>query len=206
MAKATIIPVETPGELYCHLQGHEPQPCYIEVDLEGGTISATYDPEIGGGVPKSVWTGYIRRFRIPPLTAEVANATMEKIKPLVETMLDHWDEEWDGSDWRAHLLPEGLRAQEQISELLEEDTNYWLPEDVVFPLDEVDWFPYVKDEVTADSTNEQLEELAHRTVADLEMGVPSGVLPDEAHEDILERLLSYRDELREELREEEDSE
>lgn len=201
MAKATILPVETPGELYCHLQGHEPQPCYIEVDLEGGTISATYDPEIGGGVPKSVWTGYIRRFRIPPLTAEVANATMEKIKPLVETMLDHWDEEWDGSDWRAHLLPEGLRAQEQISELLEEDTNYWLPEDVVFPLDEVDWFPYVKDEVTADSTNEQLEELAHRTVADLEMGVPSGVLPDEAHEDILERLLSYRDELREELQE-----
>lgn len=201
MAKATIIKVETPGELYCHFQGHEPQPCYIEVDLEGGTISATYDPEIGGGVPKSVWTGYIRRFRIPPLTAEVANATMEKIKPLVETMLDHWDEEWDGNDWRAHLLPEGLRAQEQISELLEEDTNYWLPEDVVFPLDEVDWFPYVKDEVTADSTNEQLEELAHRTVADLEMGVPSGVLPDEAHEDILERLLSYRDELREELQE-----
>lgn len=202
MAKATIIPVETPGELYCHLQGHEPQPCYIEVDLEGGTISATYDPEIGGGVPKSVWTGYIRRFRIPPLTAEVANATMEKIKPLVETMLDHWDEEWDGSDWRAHLLPEGLRAQEQISELLEEDTNYWLPEDVVFPLDEVDWFPYVKDEVTADSTNEQLEELAHRTVADLEMGVPSGVLPDDAYEDILERLLDYRDELKEEEEEE----
>lgn len=202
MAKATIIPVETPGELYCHLQGHQPQPCYIEVDLEEGTISATYDPEIGGGVPKSVWTGYIRRFRIPPLTAEVANATMEKIKPLVETMLDHWDEEWDGSDWRAHLLPEGLRAQEQISELLEEDTNYWLPEDVVFPLDEVDWFPYVKDEVTADSTNEQLEELAHRTVADLEMGVPSGVLPDDAYEDILERLLDYRDELKEEEEEE----
>lgn len=201
MAKATIIPVETPGELYCHLQGHEPQPCYIEVDLEGGTISATYDPEIGGGVPKSVWTGHVRRFRIPPLTADVANATMEKIKPLVETMLDHWDEEWDGGDWRAYLLPEGLRAQEQISELLEEDINYWLPEDVVFPLDEVDWFPYVKDEVTADSTNEQLEELARRTVADLEMGVPSGVLPDEAYDDILERLLSYRDELREELQE-----
>ena len=34
MAKATIIKVETPAELYCHIQGHEPQPCYIEVDLE----------------------------------------------------------------------------------------------------------------------------------------------------------------------------
>jgi len=198
MAKATIIKVETPGELYCHIQGHQPQPCYIEVDLESGTISATYDPEIGGAIPKSVWTGYVRRFRIPPLTADVANATMEKIKPLVETMLDNWEEEWDGNDWRAHLLPEGLRAQEQISELVEENPDYWFPEDVVFPLEEVDWFPYVKDEVTADSTNEQLEELARETVADLEKGVPSGVLPDDAYEDILERLTSYREELREE--------
>lgn len=200
MAKATIIPVETPGELYCHLQGHQPQPCYIEVDLEEGTISATYDPEIGGGIPKSVWTGHVRRFRIPPLTAEVANATMEEIRPLVETMLDHWDEEWDGSDWRAHLLPEGLRAQEQISELVE-NPGRWFPEDEVYHLDEGDWFPYVQDEVNTDTTDEQLKELARRTVADLEEGVPSGVLPDEAHEDILERLLSYRDELREELRE-----
>lgn len=200
MAKATIIPVETPGELYCHIQGHQPQPCYIEVDLERGTISATYDPEIGGGVPKSVWNGYVRRFRIPPLTAEVANATMEKIKPLVETMLDHWDEEWDGGDWRASLLPEGLRAQEKISELVE-DPGRWFPEDEVFPLDEGDWFPYVQDEVDTDTTDEQLEELARETVADLEKGVPSGVLPDEAYEDILERLTSYRDELREELQE-----
>src|SRR5690554_7853969 len=80
MAKATIIKVETPAELYCHIQGHQPQPCYIEVDLEEGTISATHDPEIGGGVPKSVWTGHVRRFRIPPLTADAANAIMEKIK------------------------------------------------------------------------------------------------------------------------------
>lgn len=201
MAKATIIPVETPGELYCHIQGHQPQPCYIEVDLERGTISATYDPEIGGAIPKSVWAGYVRRFRIPPLTADVANATMEKIKPLVETMLDHWDEEWDGNDWRAYLLPEGFRAQETISELVE-DPGRWFPEDEVYPLDEGDWFPYVQDEVNTDTTDEQLEELARETVADLEKGVPSGVLPDEAYEDILERLTSYREELREELQEE----
>lgn len=200
MAKATIIKVETPGELYCHIQGHQPQPCYIEVDLERGTISATYDPEIGGAIPKSVWNGYVRRFRIPPLTADVANATMEKIKPLVETMLDHWDEEWDGNDWRAYLLPEGFRAQEQISELVE-DPGRWFPEDEVHHLDEGDWFPYVRDEVDTDTTDEQLEELARRTVVDLEKGVPSGVLPDEAYEDILERLMSYRDELREELQE-----
>ena len=205
MAKATIIKVETPAELYCHIQGHEPQPCYIEVDLEEGTISATYDPEIGGGVPKSVWTGHVRRFRIPPLTADAANTIMEKIKPLVEIMLDNWEEEWDGSDWWAHLLPAGIRAQEQISELVEEDTDYWLPEDVVFPLEEIDWFPYVKDEVTADTTDEQLEELAHRTVKDLEMGVPSGVLPEGSYDDIVERLMDYRDELKEE-EEEEDAE
>lgn len=201
MAKATIIKVETPAELYCHIQGHEPQPCYIEVDLENGTISATYDPEIGGGVPKSVWTGHVRRFRIPPLTADAANTIMEKIKPLVEIMLDNWEEEWDGGDWWAHLLPAGIRAQEEISELVEDD--YWLPEDMVFPLEDIDWFPYVKDEVTADTTDEQLKELAHRTVKDLEMGVPSGVLPEGTYDDIVERLMDYRDELKEE---EEDAE
>jgi len=197
MAKATIIKVETPAELYRRYQGHASQPCYIEVDLEEGTISATYDPNTGS-VPASVWHGYVRRFRIPPLTADVANATMEKIKPLVETMLDNWEEDWDGHNWWARLLPEGIRAQEEISELVEEDPDYWLPEDVVFPLEEIDWFPYVKDEVAAHTTDEQLEELARRTVADLEMGVPSGVLPDDAFDDILERLTDYRDELKEE--------
>jgi len=88
---------------------------------------------------------------------------------------------------------------------VEEDSDYWLPEDVVFPLEDIDWFPYVKDEVTADTTDEQLEELAHRTVKDLEMGVPSGVLPEGSYDDIVERLMDYRDELKEE-EEEEDAE
>src|SRR5690606_41531578 len=107
-------------------------------------------------------------------------------------------------NWRAGRRPAGHRAQEEIPELVEEDPDYWLPEDVVCPREEIDWFPYSKDEVTAHTTDEQLEELARRTVADLEMGVPSGVLPDDAFDDILERLTDYRDELQEE--EEEDAE
>jgi len=63
-----------------------PQPCHIEIDWQRETISADYNPEIGGGVPADVWDNRRTWIRIPLLRHQAINEIMEAIKPVANRL------------------------------------------------------------------------------------------------------------------------
>lgn len=164
---ALIIPTE-PTKLYVHYTGQsEPQPCYIELDLRGGTLLADYDAAVGGARPFSVHYGFERRYPIPRLHGEAADAWMEKIRPLADRILADWESEWNGHDTVAVLGEDGLAAEGEILAMLGLDgppgnssfsptemITVWTPDDGAVTGQEAQNF-----EITADTTDERLAEI-----------------------------------------------
>jgi hypothetical protein len=106
-------------ELYRHYDGQsEAQGCYIELDLRGESLHATYNAEVGNAVPFSVYHGFERRYSIPVLTGDAANELMEQIAPLADRILADWDEHWDGNNMKARLGEDAQAAEEEIESLL----------------------------------------------------------------------------------------
>lgn len=115
-----IIECDEPDELFRHYDGQSgPQPCYIELDLVNGVLSAEYDSIVGSGAPATVHHGQDRRWSIPMLTAKAANRVMEEILPLANRIHADWEDVWDGSNHVAKLGADALAAEEEIEEKLE---------------------------------------------------------------------------------------
>ena len=116
-----IIRVVNPKELYGRYIGQtQAQPTYIELDLEDKTLSADWNGEIGNGVPMDVWHGLIRRYHIPCLVADEANALMEEILPLAERVIAGAEIVWDGSNWVAKLNEDAEDAEMEIDRICEQ--------------------------------------------------------------------------------------
>lgn len=114
-----IIEVNAPDALYCHYDGQgEPQTCYIELDLENGTLSADYDVAVGGGVPATVHNGIDRRYPIPILTGDAVNEAMRELLPLAERVHAGSSIEWDGRNNVGELDEDAKAAEEEIEEAL----------------------------------------------------------------------------------------
>lgn len=176
-----IIECTDPAELHHHYDGQtEPQPAYIELDLRAGTLLATFDAEIGGAVPFSVYHGFERRYGIPSLTAEAANRVMEELAPLANRILADWDEEWDGNNMVARLGEDAQAAEEEIEKKLgldlgdssyDGDSQGFDPSDLVTAWDvdgavngsEADDYG-----ITADTTDARLEEIEQSILGDLQ--------------------------------------
>jgi len=77
MANITIKIVEKLDEIFFKYDWSvNPQPVYIELDCEYGTISAGYIPETGGLTHVSVRDGIVKRFEIPHVKVDTANRLM----------------------------------------------------------------------------------------------------------------------------------
>ena len=100
MSTLSIATVDSPAELFeIYPNQHEPQSCFIGLNLSSGRMSAGYNPEIGNAVPMDVWHGLVRRYHLPgPPVAAVANALMEDMADHARTVLDHAEVVWDGSN------------------------------------------------------------------------------------------------------------
>lgn len=108
-------------ETYLHVQypgQTSPQDCYIELDLEGETLSANYNAEVGNAVPLAVYHGRRRRYTIPALTATAANALMEELLPLMEKLAADTHITWDGRNNIACLGEDAVAAEDEIDEKL----------------------------------------------------------------------------------------
>ena len=100
MTTLSIIPVSGHAELLDLYPGQQkPRPCYVQLDLATGRMSAEIDPEIGNAVPMGVWHGLVRRYHLPgPPVAAVANAVMADMADHAQTVLDHAQVTWDGDN------------------------------------------------------------------------------------------------------------
>ncbi len=116
-----IIRVVNPTGLYGRYDGQtQEQPAYIELDLEDKTLSADWNGEIGNAVPMDVWHGLRRRYHIPCLVADEANALMEEIAPLCERVVAGSEIVWDGNNWVAKLNEDAEDAEMEIDRMCEQ--------------------------------------------------------------------------------------
>ncbi|MCX5199697.1 hypothetical protein OOK31_38470 [Streptomyces sp. NBC_00249] len=100
----------------------EAQSCYIELGLEDGVFLADHSSDVGNPMtPDSVRRGVDRRWAIPALTGDAANALLEELAPLAERMLADWTPELDSShsETLAVLGEDGEAAEREIRELIE---------------------------------------------------------------------------------------
>lgn len=157
-----IIPTE-PAKLFKHYDGQSVQDAYIELDLREQTLLADYNAVVGNAIPGEVRNGFERRYQIPLLTGEAADALMKQIRPLAEEIVEDWREEWNGHNHVVILGEDAEIAENQIEEIVfavREDydpasyVTVWTPDNGACPGNEAKTF-----DITADTTDERLAEI-----------------------------------------------
>jgi len=119
-----IVECASDTELYGHYPGqHTRQECYIQVSLRDGTVWADYNAETSNAVPIEVHQGFDRRYGIPLLTGQTANALLAEIAPLAERMCSDWESVWDGNNSMAVLGPQGTVAEAELCSRLGWDAD-----------------------------------------------------------------------------------
>lgn len=121
MKKITITPVVGRLSLHCLYNSQiTSQPCFIDLDLETGNVSAGYNPEIGGNsFPTAVFNGIWRRYAIPCMTGGSANNLMEELVPLLQTVLDGSIVVHNGQNWVGRLTEEAKTSEYQIENYID---------------------------------------------------------------------------------------
>lgn len=151
-----------PDALYRHYEGQlDVQPCHIALSLESGLFTADYNPEVGSGVPESVWNNRTLWWTIPCLTAEGVNDLLDELAPLAQRVLDGATVEWDGKSGNkiGWLNSDATAASEEIAATCDmiENTDY--PH--VVEWDAGDWFSAGDlPEVAAETSDADLSRLA----------------------------------------------
>jgi len=173
-----IIECTETDELYRHYaRENQPQPAYIELDLRDGSMLATYNVEVDNSVPPAVRYRLKRRYDIPVLTSKAANRVMREIAPLAERVLADHEEGWNGSNHVAFLGDDAIAAEEELEKRLALG-EHWDESDLLTVWDvdsavngeEADEYG-----ITADTTDERLDEIAAEITRDMGVDVVNGL-------------------------------
>ena len=159
-------------ELFAHYDRQtEPQSCYIELDCQTGLLSASYNAEIGNAVPFSVYHGHDRRYSIPCLVADAANALMSEIAPLAQRVLDGYSSHWDGNNHVARLDDDASKADEAIEAMC--DNLDPADGETVVGCDASEWlYGWDRlDEITAGTTDEQIDAMESEITAETDENI-----------------------------------
>lgn len=128
MTSVTIKTVSNLDEIFCKYEGQmQPQPMHIDFDLRTGTLSAGYDPEIGGFMPVVVYKGIVKRFSMAHVKVDTINRLMfdivssglarrvmsgctddaqeaiDEISDMCHDVMGDLDV-WDASDWLSTIV------------------------------------------------------------------------------------------------------
>jgi hypothetical protein len=98
-----------------------PQGAFVELD-EGGTVSASWNGEVGNGVPVSVWHGRTLRWSVPSAVSGQALAGYlegEGLALLERVHLGHASM-WDGSNLVGCLSEDAQAASRELGQDLQE--------------------------------------------------------------------------------------
>ncbi len=165
--RLAVIKMTRPDELYCCYGSQtEQQPCYAELDLERGTLTADYDAEVGGAVPLDVWHGRTLRFPMPCLLGDDANGLLDVIAPLAQIILDGAEIVWDGNNHVGRMTDAAVDASDKITKICEDaEQDYltltgWYAEDWLGEVDADDLG------ITADTTDDELTAIEQKLDAE----------------------------------------
>lgn len=151
--------------LYCHYESQiSPQPCYVELDCDNRTLSASYDAEIGPAVPVRVWHHRIIRFQIPCLTDEAVNDLLDEIAEDASAICEGYERVWDGNNHVGRFTED---ADGLIQALNERCQGPWDERSTINVWHAGDWYEPVTDidlceelGLTANTTDDELNEMA----------------------------------------------
>ncbi|MGW5003284.1 hypothetical protein ACWEP8_37150 [Streptomyces hydrogenans] len=172
MTELTILPTGA-TELHLQYAGQtKPQPAYLELDLQTGRLYADTDSEVGGAYPFSVHYGFDRRYGIPALTGQAADRLMQEIRPLAQRILNDWEEIWDGNNMVARLGKDAAEAEEEIEAIVSRYGNEYEVDAAdliaVWDLDGATNGDEASEyDITPDTTDERLDEIAREIRSDL---------------------------------------
>lgn len=183
-----IIAVKKMADLYRQYPGQlRAQRCYVEIDCKHGTLSCSYDAEVGNAVPAYVYHGHAIRYGIPCLTPEAANGLMDAILPLAQRVEAGYTSDWDGDNMVGRYNEDATEALGIIEDMLR-DIDY---EDQIEAWDAGDWLGdvthyYNRDgahcrrenveivkidcigTITADTTDNEISEMVEKIEDELE--------------------------------------
>lgn len=106
------------AELYCkYPRQSENQDCHVAIDCRSRRLWAEYNPEIGNARPFEVYHGHVRRYTIPALREDAANALLDDLAELADRVCDGYESVWDGHNHVAKLDEDAQEAEEEIERL-----------------------------------------------------------------------------------------
>lgn len=141
-----VIHVQEPAELFCMYDGQfQPQSCYVELDLQDGTLSAGYNAEIGNAVPSAVYHGHVRRYLIPCLRGDIANQLLDTLAPLAERVITGYVSSWNGHAHIAALTDDAQDADHAINAAIVD--SYYSDDDCVQYANASDWLDEICSEI-----------------------------------------------------------
>lgn len=158
-------------ELFCQYDGEfQPQPTYLNLDLEDGELFCDYNPNIGGGRSAAEFHQRTLALSIPCLTGRDANALMRDVAPIAQRILDGASIEWNGSNHVGELNTEAQAAYDELHEAIEALRNDPGLE-AIQSLDAGDWYdgedPAEELGLTADTTDAELATMETAAEADI---------------------------------------
>lgn len=168
------------------------QATYTELWLDPQERIATVDQEYRTGATTfAIWHSCELTFRInghPKADGMKEYLESDEVQSLLNTICDGHSIEWDGNNHVGHFTEDALNAKEKLERDLAEyyDSDGWNFWDVD------NWLQYGVDELTADTTDEEIKALAETIESDAKCD--SVIL----NGDIVEHLTDRRDEMRDE--------
>ena len=93
------------------------QPAYIEL-TESGDVCADISGAIGYSMSPEAWHGRTLSWEVnPALSVDEINDLLDEITPLLQTVHDGHDSEWDGSNYVGTLTEQARQASDEILDL-----------------------------------------------------------------------------------------
>lgn len=96
------------------------QRAYFELLHEDTEVYVTFDAEIGGGIPFSVYHGKDRRWYFSPkLKLGIVNKLGRELLPLFERVRSGLTVDWDGYNMTGSLTDDAQKANDEIEAIIE---------------------------------------------------------------------------------------
>lgn len=171
----------------------EPQPVYIELSLLDGRLEVDYSGEIGNAQPVAAHDGWVRRYPLPAIpTAAAANDLIRQLSPTAQRILDGMTQEYNErrGQYYPALSDDAVAAE---AEMLAAAEEYSGPHVAAWHVDQaMQWLGDLED-ITADTTDEELEELEQAYLGGLAADSEAAVA---CCDELLDALTEHRRELR----------
>lgn len=154
--------VDHPAPNFCqYLTEYQPQPAWVALDCRDGRMFSGYSGD--NLIPLAVWHGHVQRWTVAPeMTGAALNDLMAEMAQKARPLVECYESRWDGNNMVAtwpDLTEEEIYALEDdlqgLADEYSEDRSNLAT--VITRWDSLGWIDGFRDEMSADTTDEQIE-------------------------------------------------